>query len=266
MLGQASKSVLRGDLLCWSYVPTQYTIVRFPNNGKSVAATLQWRLSLEHELSATQSRTTYRPSKLTVRHVCQRLSHERQGARLCLCQPQTDPMKNIGLATDTTVRLVRKRLQIEIQRQLLDRFKRSDRDSLIHSASVKVFNGCKIGTRAMGDNQACMVRYRYEPADGSIQMVDLPGIAHLYMSANHQEDGQPPITALITQEAAATLSKSFKVESFTNLLIQICQEIWTSLRFNKWLHRLRSWLKGHVDGFPTARRPNRASLVVFDPF
>ena len=143
-------------------------------------------------VAATQSRTTYRPSKLTVRHVCQRLSHERQGARLCLCQPQTDPMKNIGLATDTTVRLVRKRLQIEIQRQLLDRFKRSDRDSLIHSASIKVFNGCKIGTRAMGDNQACMVRYRYEPADGSIQMVDLPGIGHLYMSANHQEDVQPP--------------------------------------------------------------------------
>ena len=77
----------------------------------------------------------------------------------------------------------------------------------------------------MGDNQACMVRYRYEPADGSIQMVDLPGIAHLYMSANHQEDGQPPITALITQEAAATLSKTFKVESFTNLLIQICQDL-----------------------------------------
>ena len=107
------------------------TIVRFPNNGKSVAATLQWRLSLEHELAmvaANQSRTTYRPATLTVQHVRQRLSQERQGARPRLCKPQTDPMENIGIATDTTVRFVQKCLQFEVQRQLLNRFKRSNRE------------------------------------------------------------------------------------------------------------------------------------------
>ena len=49
-----------------------------------------------------------------------------------------------------------------------------------------------MGARAMRDNQACMVRYGFEAADGSIQMDDFPGIAHLYMSVNHQKDCQPP--------------------------------------------------------------------------
>ena len=135
----------------------------------------------------------------------------------------------------------------------------------------------------MGANHACMVRYRYEAVDGSIQMDDFPGIAHLYMSANHQEDGQPPACVHLvliewlkydnridhTRGSCHVIKnyKSRELQQFADPgmsgdldLVALQQVIAPAMIVTE------KRPVCHVNGFPIARQPNRASLVVFEPF
>ena len=108
-------------------------IYRIPNNGKEVAFPFQWSSSLEHApamLAANQSQTTHHPASLTVKHVRQRMNKELIGKRPRICEPQTNAVENIGVATDSTLRFCWKRPPQATRTALFDRFARSNRLSL----------------------------------------------------------------------------------------------------------------------------------------
>ena len=265
---------------------------RIPNNGKQVAATLVWRLSLEHALlmvTSNRSRTTYAPAQRTLLQVKKRFTAVDQGKRPRRCKAQMFPVENTGLATKVDSRLwssCKQQNPMALSR-LVDRFVRSNRESRINASSLKTYTNCTLGATTLSVGHACSIVYRYQHGpDNAVSMDVFPGVIHLFASAIHVDaaanhhavhlvlvewlkyDSNIDIVrgglTIIKNYAPRTLDDFDNVGTCPDLDLVAVQQILAPAMLIK--ESKPEQLRDHgVHEYPKARGPTRQSLVVFQP-